>query len=129
MIPNSKYEDKAFMISELCEMFKADELVQLADLALFCPLHMSPEEFNHKYMKHLKFFYLEHLPAIQRGTYQKIPFQNLNRQIVEAVNGNARGEEYELKPNTDKEDGHLSDSRKNKDKIQSVIGHIRNRQK
>lgn len=127
MIPDSKYEDKAFMISELCEMFKADELTQLADLASSCPLHMSREEFNHKYMKHLKFFYLEHLPSIQRGTYQKVPFRNLNKQIVEAVNGNARSKEYPLMPNPDKEGGHQPDNRKNKDKIQSMINHIRER--
>jgi len=129
MIPDSKYEDKAFMISELCEMFKADELTQLTDLASSCPSHMPEEEFNHKYIKHLKFFYLEHLNAIQKGTYKKIPFQTLNKQILDAVNSNTRHKEYPLMPDFDKEDSHAADNQKNKSRIQSMLNHVRNKQK
>ncbi len=128
MIPASKYDDKAFMLSELCEMFKVDELTQLADMASFCPPHMSKEEFDHKYMKHLKFFYLEHLNAIQTGTYKKVPFQSLNQRILEAVNSNAGNKEYPLMPDY-KTSSRFADNQKNRDRIQSMLHHLHNKQK
>jgi hypothetical protein len=102
MMSDSKSADKAFFISELCETFKADELSQLVDIEKSCPANMSHEEFKHQYLKHLKLLYLKNLRAIQQGKYEKVPFQNLNTQIVHAIQSHDDDKAYPLMPRADK---------------------------
>jgi hypothetical protein len=126
MIPDSKYEDKAFLISELCEMFKADELSQLVDVEKSCPAGMSCEEFKRQYLKHLELLYLKNFRAIQQGKYEKIPFQNLNTQIVKAIQSPGKGKEYPLMPRSDKANAASADTEQLRSKLQSLKNSSKN---
>lgn len=97
MIPSSKFEDKAYMISELCLPIKADDFDRLLEHAIEMQANCKgKEDFDHKYMMHLKLIYMHNIPALQKGTYHKIPFEQLNAKILSLVD--TKTKEYPLMP-------------------------------
>ena len=132
MIPNSKFEDKAYMISELCLPFKADDFERLLNHALEMQNNCKgKEDFDHKYMMHLKLIYMRNIPALQKGTYRKIPFEVLNQKILSLVD--TKTNEYPLMPmegvGFDAPEKKAQTTPQDREKMRQLIESIRSKKK
>lgn len=132
MIPTSKFEDKAYMISELCLPFKTDELAQLLEHETNLQKRSAEDQdFDYKYMMHLKLLYMRSIPAMQKGTYRKIPFKELNKQILASVNSGIK--EYPLMPREgvgfDAPEKTSLPPRRTREEMLQFINTVRNKQK
>ncbi len=90
---NSKYEDVAYLVTNLCKNCSYDELVELASLAS----QMKQDDvFRQKYLTQLKLKYMNAVMKIQKGEYTRVPFSSLHKEILSSIE--RRGEKRNFFP-------------------------------
>lgn len=86
MEDNSKYEDIAYLLTDLCGICSNAELAILTKLAVRM---QQDNEFRKNYLKQLKLKYIRAIPQIQKGTYQKVSFSVLHKTILSTIEKSA----------------------------------------
>lgn len=90
---NSKYDDVAYLLTDLCCICTDDELKILTALSARMKQDAS---FFKTYLKQLKLKYIQAIPKIQKGTYKKIPFAKLHKMLLLQINKNIATKRYPL---------------------------------
>lgn len=91
----SKYDNVAYLLTDLCEFYSDEELQKLAVLSAQMKQHI---EFRKKYLKYLKLRYIRTVPSMLKGTYKKISFSSLHQNILSQVENDAEKKSYPFIP-------------------------------
>ena len=79
---DSKYDDVAYLVTNLCKKCSNDELVELGSLAS----QMKQDKvFRQKYLTQLKLKYMNAVMKIQKGEYTRVPFSSLHKEILSSI--------------------------------------------
>ena len=75
----SKYDNVAYLLTDLCGFYSDEELQKLTALSAQMKRDIG---FRKKYLKYLKLRYIKAIPSMLKGTYKKISFSSLHKNIL-----------------------------------------------
>ncbi len=90
---NSKYDDVAYLVTDLCRINTDNEMKSLTELSVRMKQDIL---FRKDYLKYLKLKYVKAIPTILKGTYKKISFSALHKTILSQIEKNVNAKRYPL---------------------------------
>lgn len=95
MQETSKYDNVAYLLTDLCDFYSDEELHKLTVLSAQMKRY---SEFRKKYLKYLKLKYIKAIPSMLKGTYKKISFSCLHKNILSQMKNNTEEKSYPFIP-------------------------------